>query len=529
MSSRPAPPTAAPRLKRTLTLWDLILYGVIVIQPVAPMSIFGVLSDRGRGHVVTAILIAMVAMLFTAISYGRMARAYPSAGSAFTYVAQEINPAMGYVTGWSMVMDYMLNPLICTVWCAGLANQFAPGVPAWIWKIFFAVVFTLLNLGGIKTSARINAGMAALMGMVVVAIVIAAARFIFGAPRDASYFTRPFYDPQTFSLSGLFGCTSIAVLTYIGFDGISTLSEEAENPRRNILLATVMTCLVIGILSALEVYLAQLIWPASQPFPDVNNAYSSVAGRAWKPLFPIVGFTLLLANFGSGFGAQIGAARLLYGMGRSNALPKSFFGAVDPKHHVPRNNVILVGVVALLGAFLLEIVAGYRTYQLGSSSLTWATFVKIMNGGEAYGLGAEMLNFGALIAFMGVNLAAFLRYDARDMNKPLAKYVGPWLTIFVILLYLVMTRQWGSFPIVAHWIALLTPLVWIAGATTLVVLALVAPPMAGFVICFFLWWNLSWPAKIVGGIWMVAGIAFGAWKTRGFRGDLVNFELPAEE
>ena len=105
-----------PRLRRVLTLWDLILYGVIVIQPVAPMSIFGVLSERGRGHVVTSILIAMVAMIFTAFSYGRMARAYPSAGSAFTYVGREINPALGYITGWSMVMDYMLNPMICIIW-----------------------------------------------------------------------------------------------------------------------------------------------------------------------------------------------------------------------------------------------------------------------------------------------------------------------------------------------------------------------------------------------------------------------------
>jgi amino acid transporter len=104
----------------------LIFYGIIVIQPVAPLSVFGVLSDRGRGHVVTTVLIAMVAMLFTAISYGRMARAYPSAGSAFTYVGQEINPALGYVTGWSMVMDYMLNPMICTVWCSQQAHVFAP-------------------------------------------------------------------------------------------------------------------------------------------------------------------------------------------------------------------------------------------------------------------------------------------------------------------------------------------------------------------------------------------------------------------
>src|SRR5579864_5889584 len=250
MATNPGTTTSStPRLRRTLTLSDLILYGIIVIQPVAPMSVFGVLSDRGKGHVVTAILIAMVAMLFTAISYGRMARAYPSAGSAFTYVAQEVNPAVGYITGWSMVMDYMLNPLICTVWCAGQANQFAPGVPSWIWKIFFVIVFTLLNIRGIKTSARINTAMALLMGMVVVAVFVAAARYIFGAPHDAAYFSRPFYDPHTFSLGGLFGCTSIAVLTYIGFDGISTLSEEAENPRRNILLATVLTCVVIGVLS----------------------------------------------------------------------------------------------------------------------------------------------------------------------------------------------------------------------------------------------------------------------------------------
>ena len=468
---------SGPRLRRTLTLADLVLYGIIVIQPVAPMSVFGVLSDRGRGHVVTAILIAMVAMLFTGMSYGRMARAYPSAGSAFTYVAQEVNPAVGYITGWSMVMDYMLNPLICTVWCAGQAHQFAPGVPTWIWKIFFAVVFTLLNVRGIKTSARINTGMAIAMGAVVVAIFVAGARYIFGAPHDPAYYTRPFYDPQTFTVAGLFGCTSIAVLTYIGFDGISTLSEEAENPRRNILLATVLTCVVIGVLSAVEAYVAQLIWPASEPFPDVNTAYSYIAGRAWKPLFPIVGFTLLLANFGSGLGSQLGAARLLYGMGRSNALPKSFFGAVDSKHHIPRNNVFVVGAVALLGAFILEIVAGYKTYSLSTHALTFETVKNILNGGEAYGLGAEMLNFGALIAFMGVNAAAFLRYYVRSNDKKLG---------FLI------------------------------------------PPVLGFVICLALWLNLSRPAIIVGSIWMAAGIAFGLWKTRGFREQL-SFELPSEE
>src|SRR5438045_6923413 len=168
MATNPSTTTAsAPRLRRTLTLLDLILYGVIVIQPVAPMSVYGVLSDRGHGHVVTTILIAMVAMLFTAMSYGRMARAYPSAGSAFTYVGQEINPAVGYITGWSMVMDYMLNPMICIIWCSQQAHVFAAGVPCAVWAVFVGAVLTGWNMQGIKTSARLNTLLAAGMGAVV--------------------------------------------------------------------------------------------------------------------------------------------------------------------------------------------------------------------------------------------------------------------------------------------------------------------------------------------------------------------------
>jgi len=446
----PESTSTATRLRRALTLWDLVLYGVIVLQPTAPMPVFGVVSDRGHGHVVTTILIALVAMLFTAVAYGRMARAYPSAGSAFTYVGQEINPALGYITGWSMVMDYMLNPLICMSWCSSQATRFAPGVPFWLWVIFFFLMFTWLNLRGIKTSARVNAGLATAMGVVVAIFFVAAARYIFGHPHSGiAFFTRPFFDPTTFHSSAVLGATSIAVLTYIGFDGISTLSEEVENPRRNILLATVLTCVVVGLLSAAECYAAQLVWPASEPFPHQVTAFFDVAGRTAPWLSWVLGFTLIVATFGSGMGSQLGAARLLYGMGRSNALPRTFFGVVDARRHVPRNNVIFVGVVALIGAFLIP-----------------------------FDLGAEMLNFGALIAFMGVNAASFMRYYVRAAEKRLANLL---------------------------------------------------PPILGFVVCLLLWLNLSRPAQKWGAIWMLAGIAFGAWKTRGFRGKVIDFDLPAEE
>jgi len=440
----------APQLRRTLRLRDLILYGIIVIQPTAPMSVFGVLSTRGNGHVVVTILLAMIAMLFTAFSYGRMAQVYPSAGSAFTYVGQEVNAAAGFITGWSMVMDYMLNPIICIVWCSKAAMNFVPELPHAVWVVFFGLLFTGLNLQGIQTSARINAALAAGMGVVITIFFVMATRFVFHQPHDTGFFTRPFFDPAVFNAKAVLGGTSIAVLTYIGFDGISTLSEEAENPRRNILLATVLTCLVIGILSAFEVYAAQLIWPASQQFPDVDTAFVHVAGRAggaW--LFALINITLLVANMGSGLGAQLGAARLLYGMGRSSALPKSFFGKVSPRTHIPANNVMFVGLVSLIGAFTLS-----------------------------FSLGAEMLNFGALIAFMGVNLAALLHYYVRAKERK--------------LLHLLM-------------------------------------PAAGFSICLLLWLNLSRPAKLAGTLWMIAGIVFGAWKTRGFRGTLVNFDYQDSE
>jgi len=178
--------------------------------------------------------------------------------------------------------------------------------------------------------------MAILMGAVVAVIFAAAARYILGHPHaEPDFFTRPFYDPRTFYL-----WRALWMHLHRGADvyWLRRYFPRSQRKRRirggNILLATVMTCVVIGLLSAVEVYVAQLIWPAVEKFPDLDTAYVYVAARAWKPLFWIVGCTLLLANFGSGMGAQIGAARLLYGMGRSNALPKSFFGVVDERHRV---------------------------------------------------------------------------------------------------------------------------------------------------------------------------------------------------
>jgi putrescine importer len=457
-------PIAAPsgvRLQRTLGLWNLVVIGMVMVQPTAPMGIYGVISNKAHGHVVTTVLIAMIAMLFTAISYGRMARVYPSAGSAYTYVGQEIHSALGYIVGWSMVMDYILGPLICIAFCAKAAMNILPDLSYYVWILIFAALFTWLNLRGIKTSAQVNEALCAGMMIVVILFLGTVIRAIWHIHQDPGFFIHPFYQPDTFHWESLFAGTSVAVLTYIGFDAVSTLSEEVENPRRNILLATVLVCLITGLLSGLEVYAAQLVW-GSKPFPgdQVESAFALVSRRVGGViLFQIMNFTLLVANMGSGMGSQLAAGRLLYGMGRGNALPRSFFGAIEPRHRIPRNNILVVGVLALVGAGILELFAGRL-------------------GGGAYEIGAQALNFGAFIGFMGVNAASFVHIWREGKSRNPSSLVTPAL---------------------------------------------------GFLICGFIWIHLSRSALVLGTVWMAAGIAYGAYRTRGFRAELVSFDIPPDE
>jgi putrescine importer len=420
--------TQQPRLRRSLRFRDLVLFGIILIQPTAPMPSFGIIYQRAHGHVVTCILIALVGMLLTAVSYGRMARVHPQGGSAFMYVGKELHPSLGYLAGWCMAMDYILNPLICTIWCAKAAGNVVSGVPYIFWAVGFAVLFTMLNLNGVETSARINSGMAAVLGAIILLFAGAAVHYLLLHMQTASFYTLPFYNPQTYSTHAVLGGTSIAVLTYIGFDGISTLSDEAHDPARTVPRAIVATCLITGVLASIEVYLGHLIWPLKRAFPDVDTAFvqvSGIAGGHW--LFLLVNGALLLATIGSGMASQLGAARLLLAMGQDGALPARFFGAIEPKRRIPRNNILLIGGICLVGALAMS-----------------------------YELGTELLNYGALLAFMGVNLAS-ARYGWRTRGGG-----GQWLPITLAIL--------------------------------------------GCAVCFALWLNLSDLARIAGTIWAVVGI-----------------------
>lgn len=435
-----------PGLKRVLGLSSLVLYGIILIQPTAPMPLFGAAATLAKGHVVTTIIIGMIGMMFTAISYGKMANVYPSAGSAYAYVTREIHPSAGYFIGWGMIFDYVMNPIICVIWISKAAINMIPEIPFPVYVVTFTILFTVMNLRGIESSSRTNAIIATGLGVVIILFMGSAIRYLMiHPPAGISEWTRPFYDPQTFSFSAVSAGASLAVLTYIGFDGISTLSEEVKNPRRNILIASVLVCIITGILASIQVYTAQLVWPGTS-FPDQDTAFVHVAGRAggiW--LFHTVNFALLIATIGSGSGAHLGAGRLLYGMGRDNAIPKKFFAYVNPKTRIPSNNIILVGFFVLIGAFLVS-----------------------------YPLGAQLLNFGALIAFMGVNASSFVHYFLNNKQRTFLNFIVPVL---------------------------------------------------GFSICLYLWVSLGAKAKIVGMIWLSVGVLYGAYRTSWFRKPMQFAEL----
>lgn len=434
---------APPKLRRVLTLWDLILYGIILIMPIAPVPLFGLVQQLSHGFAVTTILLAMVAMVLTAFSYGRMASLYPSAGSAYIYVGRGLSAHLGFLAGWAMFLDYLLVPLVCTIYGALTLHRLMPEVPYVVWVAALVGVMTSINLRGIRTTSGANLILLVIMMVVVLAFILLAVHFLFLRQGWHGLFAvKPFYDSHTFRLSSIATGTSLAALTYGGFDGVSTLSEDAKNPRRDVLLATVLVCVFTGIFGGLQIYLAQRVWPDQHTFTNIETAFMDVARRVGGPiLFEGFALILIVANLGSGMTAQAGLSRLLFGMGRDGVIPKRFFAHLSVKRSAPVYNLWFVGVVTFAGALLLN-----------------------------YEQAAELINFGAFLAFMGVNAATFRRF-----------YLAPE-----------------------------------SGHRRRVVIDAIFPA-TGFLFCLAIWLSLPMHAKILGAGWFVLGIVYDAVHTKGFR------------
>lgn len=432
-----------PKLRRVLGLWDLIFYGIVLIQPIAAIGLFGIASKVSRGHMVTTLLIAMVGMMLTAVSYGRMASFYPSAGSAYTYVGKGLNTYFGFMAGWAMFLDYLIVPIINTLYGALTLQRLMPSVPFFIWVVLFVFIITFLNLRGIRAMARSNEILLFVMCLVIGIFILLGIRFIFHAQGWNGLLSyKPFYNPQTFNLGAIMTATSFAALTYIGFDGVTTLAEDVKNPKRNMLLAPILVCLFTGLFSGLQIYLAQEIWPDYNTFPNIETAFFDVAGLVGgKFLFDAIAVILFIACLGSGLAGQVGAARLLFGMGRDGVISRKLFSHLDSKTGTPNYNIIFMGVLTIVGSMVLS-----------------------------YQGAAELLNFGAFLAFMGVNIATFRQFFF--LRPPGER------------------RNFFSDAVL---------------------------PISGFIVCFLIWISLPVPAKIIGGIWFSIGFSYLIIRTRGLK------------
>jgi putrescine importer len=264
-------------------------------------------------------------------------------------------------------------------------------VPFWAWATIIIVIITYLNLRGIKATTLANKVLLAFMSLVIVLFIILAVIYLSHHDGWSGLFSiQPFYNPPTFDSHKIWTATSFAALTYIGFDGVTTLAEEVQNPKRNVLLATVLVCLFTGVLGGLEVYLGARVWPDWKSFPNLETAFMDVCRRVGGPLlFHAMAGILILAAFGSALTGSLSAARLLFGMGRDDVLPRSVFAHLSSKGNTPTYNLCLIGAIALIGAVAFNYV------------------------GHAYEHAGELINFGAFLSFMGVNFAAFWQFAVK--------------------------------------------------------------------------------------------------------------------
>jgi len=399
-----------PRMRRVLTLWDLVFYGIVLVQPIAPIPLFGVAQELSDGHYVTTILLAMFPMLITAFSYGRMASIYPSAGSAYTFVGKGLNVYLGFLVGWAMLLDYLLFPLTNGIWVAiAIHSRYLPRVPYAVAMLLVVVFMTAPNLRGIKTSARTDTILLVAMCSVTVAFIMLAIPFLFHSQGWGGLLsTRPFYNPTTFRSHTVWIAISYAALTFVGFDGVTTLAEDVKNPKRNVLLAIVLVCLFTGLFGGLLAYLGQQVWPDWHTLPNLETAFMDVCQRVGGPgLFHAMGFTILLAELGGGLAGIVGAARLLFGMGRDNVLPRRIFAHLSPSTGTPTYNILIIATIVFVGAISLQYV------------------------GNAFEHAGELLNFGAFFAFMNVNLAAFWQFAfVRPHRNRVRTIVDSALSLF---------------------------------------------------------------------------------------------------
>jgi amino acid transporter len=376
-------------LRRSLSTTDLIVYGLVFMVPIAPWAIFGTVYNQAKGMVPLVYLIGLVAMIFTALSYAQMSRAFPVAGSVYTYVGRGLDENLGFLAGWTILLDYLLVPTLLYVFAAESMSGIFPAVPKWIWIVVFLVVNTAVNYVGISFTAVVNRIFLAAELIFLVIFAVIAVTAISRGTGGARFTTAPLFDAANFSPALVATALSIAVLSFLGFDGIATLSEEARGGRRSAGIAMISGLLLVAAFFVIQTWLAAMLVPDLPAFPDdqAGNAFftivENVSSSGWGVAF--LAMNALAVGIANAVAAQSATSRVLFSMSRDGRLP-AFLSHVNPRTKVPERAILLVAALTL--------VAGL--FFVGQISLI-----------------SSLVNFGALTAFLLLHVSVVSYYAIR--------------------------------------------------------------------------------------------------------------------
>lgn len=387
--------TPTPRLRRALTLRDLVVYGMVMMVPIAPFSVFGYVHEASQGRAPLAYMVGLVAMLFSALSYSAMAEAFPVAGSAFSYVQRGLHPVAGFFAGWLLLLDYILVPALLYVVCANSLVALFPVVPKAVWVAMFIIGATAGNLRGVELTARANHAFLAAQVVVLGLFLAVGLRALLGTAGGG--LTLAPINPQGVNLQWVAGAAALAALSFLGFDGIATLAEETRggSHRRIVGQAMLIVLFAMGAIFMVQTWVATDL-AHGMTFKNPDTAFYDLARHVGGPaLFVATALgNALAAGLANALAAQSAVSRVLYAMGRERALPGSgWLSTLHPVHQTPRNSTLLVALLSVgVSAFFID-----RANDL-----------------------AAIVTFGALCAFGLLHVACAWHFLVRQRS-------GQWL------------------------------------------------------------------------------------------------------
>ncbi len=433
---------SSPRtLRRVMGVPSLVFFGLAYMVPLTVFTTYGLVAVTTAGHVPTAYIVTLIAMLFTALSYAALVRVIPRAGSAYTYARKAFGGHVGFLTGWSLMLDYLLLPLINYVLMGIYLNTQFPGIPGWAFALIGIILITVLNVIGVAVVRNANLVLVGLQLIFAAVFVVSAIGYISAHPTAS--LLQPLYDAGL-DLPGLLSGAAILALSYLGFDAISTLSEEARDPARTVPRAIILTTIIGGLIFIVISYVATLVIPdiADIENPDAAaNQIMQVAGGRWLEVFFLVAY--IAGCIAAALTSQASVARILFAMGRDGVLPRRLFGIVSRRFQTPVGASVFVGVVSLAALFAdLNTVASLISFgALAAFSLVNLSVIKYFLIDEKQRGTAAVVRYGVLPG-LGFLLTGWLWFSLSG----LALIVGlVWIGIGVIYLA-VLTRGFRRRP-----------------------------------------------------------------------------------